>query len=132
LVAWEPPNLRFRAVVSAGTYLRAIARDLGDRLGVGAHLSALRREWIGPFRVEDALPLEALVPETPLLPPLALVRHLPQVPLEQGEATAVRQGRLVSRMGAAGEAVLVLNGELVAIAEGGPLGWQPRVVVPAS
>ena len=52
------PMLVFRATVSAGTYLRALARDLGERLGVGAHLTALRREAIGPLRVEDAVPLE--------------------------------------------------------------------------
>ena len=60
----DAPELTFRAAVSAGTYLRAIARDLGERLGVGAHLTALRREAIGPLRVEDAVPLDRLSPAT--------------------------------------------------------------------
>lgn len=43
-----------RFVVSSGTYIRALAHDLGERLGYGAHLAALRRTRIGPYRVEDA------------------------------------------------------------------------------
>ena len=57
---WTPPDVGFRATVSAGTYVRALARDLGERLGVGAHLTALRREAIGALRVEDAVPLDRL------------------------------------------------------------------------
>ena len=57
LVEYAPPELVFRVTVSAGTYVRALARDLGERLGVGAHLTALRRESIGALRVEDAVPL---------------------------------------------------------------------------
>ena len=52
----------FRAVVSAGTYVRALARDLGNQLGVGAHLTALRREAIGSLGMEDAVQLEQLGP----------------------------------------------------------------------
>jgi tRNA pseudouridine55 synthase len=44
---------------SKGTYVRALARDVGEALGVGAHLVALRREAIGPFRVEEAFALYA-------------------------------------------------------------------------
>ncbi len=46
--------------VSAGTYIRALARDLGEALGVGGHLTALRRTRVGDFRVEDALTMEQL------------------------------------------------------------------------
>ena len=53
------PSSSFRATVSAGTYIRAMARDLGERLGVGGHLTALRREAIGALRVEEAVPLDA-------------------------------------------------------------------------
>ena len=60
LVRFAPAEVSFRVTVSAGTYVRAIARDLGDELGVGAHLVELRREAIGALRVEDAVPLERL------------------------------------------------------------------------
>ncbi len=51
-------DVTFRVTVSTGTYIRAIARDLGEALGTGAHLTALRRESIGSLRVEDAIPLD--------------------------------------------------------------------------
>ena len=48
-------DVDIRVACSSGTYIRAIARDLGDLLGVGGHLTALRRSRIGPFSVEDAV-----------------------------------------------------------------------------
>ena len=48
------PEVRFRARVSTGTYIRALARDIGHDLGCGGHLTRLRRTSIGPFLVEDA------------------------------------------------------------------------------
>ncbi|MFL5449684.1 MAG: tRNA pseudouridine(55) synthase TruB, partial [Gemmatimonadales bacterium] len=68
LVEYRPPDLCFRAVVGPGTYVRALARDLGNQLGVGAHLTALRREAIGSLVVEDAVPLEQLGPAALLSP----------------------------------------------------------------
>lgn len=50
-----------RVACSKGTYVRALARDLGDALGVGGHLVALRREAIGPFAVDEAWDLDAFV-----------------------------------------------------------------------
>jgi tRNA pseudouridine55 synthase len=132
LVAWAPPVMQFRVAVSAGTYVRALARDLGERLGVGAHLSALRREWIGPLRVEDALPLDSLGPATVLWSPLDLVSHLPRVELAPEELDGVRHGRVVPRSGASGDVALVSEGRLVAVAEGVPEGWHPRVVLEAA
>ena len=48
--------------VSSGTYVRALARDLGTALGVGGHLTALRRTRVGRFGIGDAVPLETLEP----------------------------------------------------------------------
>jgi len=56
---WDPPELPFRLTCSKGTYVRSIARDLGEALGVGAHLAALRRTAIGDHRVERAWALPA-------------------------------------------------------------------------
>ena len=131
-VEWSAPVLRFRAVVSAGTYVRAIARDLGERLGVGAHLSGLRREWIGTLRVADAHPLDTIDAGTVLLPPLDLVAHLPRVELDPEELAAVSHGRPVARDLTTGEAALVREGRLVAVAEATPAGWHPRVVLEAA
>ena len=52
------PEARIRIACSKGTYIRAFARDLGEALGTGAHLSSLVRTKTGDFRVEDALSLE--------------------------------------------------------------------------
>jgi tRNA pseudouridine55 synthase len=134
LVRYEPPELTFRAAVSSGTYLRAIARDLGERLGVGAHLTDLRREAIGSLRVEDAVTLEQIGPAD-LLPPHALLQHLPRVDLDDAARTDVAHGRAVvdgreAGKRGSGEAVALLgDGELVAVAraEGGWL--RPTVVL---
>lgn len=55
LVAWEPPWATIEVACSAGTYIRALARDIGERLGCGAHVADLRRLASGPFTLEMAL-----------------------------------------------------------------------------
>jgi tRNA pseudouridine55 synthase len=72
----EPSEWAFRAEVSPGTYLRALARDLGEMLGCGGILSALRRTAMGPFDVSRAIPW----PEGDSPPPEALERAV--IPLE--------------------------------------------------
>jgi tRNA pseudouridine55 synthase len=131
LVEWAPPVLTFRVAVSPGTYIRALARDLGERLGLGAHLQALRREWIGGLRVEQAVALADLAPETPLLSPLDLLAHLPRVELGAEEVERVAHGRAVEGATApgGGEVALVAGGRLVAVAEAVDGCWQPRVVL---
>lgn len=54
LTGWEGPDVSFEVHCSKGTYIRSIAHDFGQRLGVGAHLVALRRTAIGPYDVADA------------------------------------------------------------------------------
>jgi tRNA pseudouridine55 synthase len=131
LVAWEPPSVTFRATVSPGTYLRAIGRDLGERLGVGAHLTALRREAIGPLRVDEAVPLDRVGPGD-LLPAARVLGHLPAVELDGEARAAVVHGRAVADRGAAepGVPVLLLAGdELVAVAHPREGRLQPTVVL---
>jgi tRNA pseudouridine55 synthase len=60
LTARRGPDVDFRVQCSKGTYIRSLAHDFGQALGVGAHLTALRREAIGPFHVDEAFPLDAL------------------------------------------------------------------------
>ena len=134
LVRYEPPDLSFRALVSTGTYLRAIARDLGKRLGVGAHLTALRREAIGSLRVEDGFTLEQLNP-TAVLPARVVLRDLPTAHLDEAARQAVAHGRAVVDSGevgkrGSGEAVALLgDGELIAVAKA-EHGWlRPTVVL---
>ena len=74
---------------STGTYVRALARDLGDALGVGGHLTALRRTRVGPFGLDDAVPLAALEESFTALPLVDVVRAL-FVPVEVDDATSDR------------------------------------------
>jgi tRNA pseudouridine55 synthase len=133
LVQYRPPCVSFRAQVSTGTYIRALARDLGERLGVGAHLTELRREAIGPLRVEDAVPLERIGRES-LLSALALLGHLPSVELDQAGREDVAHGRAVVDGRAAGQrgsgaVALLAEGELVAVARTGEGVLYPTVVL---
>jgi len=134
LVHYHPPDLCFRAVVSPGTYLRAIARDLGTRLGVGAHLTALRREAIGSISVEDAVSIEAIGHHS-VLSPETVLRDFPHVILDGPAGDAVIHGRAVkdrtdSGKRGTGEVVALLReGELVAVARAED-GWlRPTVVL---
>lgn len=60
LTAWEPPDVLLEVTCSPGTYVRALAQDLGQALGCGAHLAALTRQASGSFLLEDAITLEEL------------------------------------------------------------------------
>ncbi|AHF90112.1 tRNA pseudouridine synthase B [Opitutaceae bacterium TAV5] len=60
LTRWQSPEIDFRVKVSKGTYVRTLAHDLGDKLGCGGHLSALRRTACGPLTIDRAVTLEAL------------------------------------------------------------------------
>lgn len=129
VLRYDPPELEFLAEVGSGTYIRSLARDLGETLGVGAHLRALRREAIGTFQVADAVPADELRPEMPLMSPSALLGHLPGVEVDAAEAEGISHGRLVRRPAAEGLARLERAGELLAVAEGRDQGWQPLVVL---
>ncbi len=60
MLRFDPPELEVRALVGKGTYIRALARDLGAKLGCGGHLLSLRRTRVGSFAVGDAVSLERL------------------------------------------------------------------------
>jgi tRNA pseudouridine55 synthase len=95
LVDIAADRVTFRVRVSTGTYVRALARDLGDRLGVGAHLTELRRERIGGLDVEQAVQLDRIDAATPLLPLARVLEHLPALALTEEELAGVRHGRSV-------------------------------------
>ncbi|MBC8106258.1 MAG: tRNA pseudouridine(55) synthase TruB [Anaerolineae bacterium] len=63
LLNFEYPSLQLKIDCGRGTYIRAIARDLGDVLGVGGYLTQLRRTRIGAFSIDDAISIDQLSPE---------------------------------------------------------------------
>ncbi|MET0837406.1 MAG: tRNA pseudouridine(55) synthase TruB, partial [Marmoricola sp.] len=79
---------------TSGTYVRAIARDLGGRLGVGGHLVALRRTAVGPYELDVAHTLEELEDDLAVLPiGDAARRGFPSLDLDEEQTTDVRFGR---------------------------------------
>jgi tRNA pseudouridine55 synthase len=126
------PDVEFEVECSTGTYVRAIARDAGADLGVGGHLSQLRRTRIGPYDVDDALDLEHLDREhaaRALVPPLEALAHLPRVDVDDAAAQRIRHGGAVSVADApTGTLAVAHGGELVAVAEADGELVQPKKV----
>lgn len=101
LLEWSAPDARVDVECGKGTYVRALAADLGEALGCGAHLAALRRTASGGFDVAGAVTLQALDAMSEaqrdgcLLPAAALVAHLPRIDLDPASAAAFLNGRAV-------------------------------------
>lgn len=132
LARYDPPIVDIRAVVGPGTYIRAIARDLGQALGTGGHLEALRRVRVGPFRVEDAIPLGQVDSHARLLAPRELVADLPRVAVAPPDAVRIRHGQAVGAGAEPGQLAALVDGDvLVAVAAGREGRWQPMVVLEA-
>jgi tRNA pseudouridine55 synthase len=111
-----------------GTFVRTLAADLGRAVGVPAHLCALRRTAAGPFRLEQALPLEALERLAAedraallarIISPAEAVAFLPLVPVDANGAIALSRGRQLPRPGVADGLCRVVgpDGALVAVGE---------------
>jgi tRNA pseudouridine55 synthase len=137
LLGLAGPELRFQVRCSSGTYVRALARDLGRVLGVGAHLTGLVRTGIGTFDLGAAAPLDDLLDrasvEDRLIPPVAALSHMPSVAVGAHDVVKLRQGQSVAIEGEQrpeGETVGVLfNGDLLAVGtiQGGRI--RPRKVL---
>jgi len=87
---------RFVAEVSAGTYIRSLAHDLGQALGCGAHLTSLRRTRAGEFSILQAVPLDAIGPDTEGLHPRLVLPEMPCVTASVEQITYIRNGRPVN------------------------------------
>jgi len=114
---------------SSGTYIRAIARDLGAALGVGGHLTALRRTAVGSFDLAGARTLEELSDEFALVPIAAAARaSFPAVDLDDEQARQVRFGRRLPLEIEGITAVFAPEGEFLALYEPGPDAARPVAV----
>lgn len=139
------PRVRFSVRCSTGTYVRAIARDLGRALGVGAHLTALRRTSIGGFGVERAVGPDDLGDPASVrrarIDPIAAVGHLARANVERDDAHRLRHGQRIrvrsatlaqpegASGGLDGQLVAVVHqGDLLAIAQMSDGGLNPRKV----
>ncbi len=121
-------EIQFIASTGSGAYIRALARDMGERLGCGACLKELRRTRIGDFDVGEAVAADVLS-EQHLRPPASAVSHLPRISLNDDEKTAVTNGKAVEKsVGHTGDVALVSAGDLVAVAESDGSVLKPRIV----
>ena len=99
LLSYDGEIAEIACQVGPGTYIRALARDLGERLGGAAHLVGLRRTEVGPFRVSDAVRLEESLDRSDvlerLLDPLAALEGMPRLLVSQDERGLLGHGRLL-------------------------------------
>lgn len=106
---------------TSGTYVRALARDLGAALGVGGHLTSLRRTRIGPFRIEDAASLDDIAVAVLAAPGDIAVNVLGRLDVTAEEARDLRQGKRLTgaaaRVAGTRAAAIDPDGELVGIVE---------------
>ena len=134
-----------RVRCSAGTYIRSLARDVGEELGVGGHLTELRRTRSGTVDVAECVDLEGADLENVSTPGVFARRHLPAVDLSDDQVVRVRNGARVGiDVPEASTVALIGPGkDLVAVVDGTASGGQysitavfpaipPRVVAPTS
>lgn len=120
LVAARETELDVRVVASSGTYVRSLARDLGDALGVGGHLAALRRTRVGPFRLAQARTLEQLAERLDVIPLAdAVGTAFPRREVDAEQAAAVLHGARLPSLGLRGGPIGVFgpDGAVLALVE---------------
>ena len=132
----EGPLLAFEVTCTRGTYIRSLCHDLGTLQGSGGCLEALARTALGPFRLEDARPLEAIqrlagegrLAEA-LLPPAEAIAHLPALTLRPEAEERLRHGAALRPRDWAGDPPG--EGRVRLLAQGGALLAVGRVLPPA-
>ena len=148
VIDMSPPHVEIEVECGKGFYMRSLAHDLGQALGVGAHLAGLRRTAVGPFAEDDAVPLddavallEAEAVEDLVHAPDAVLADWPAVILNKRSVALARQGRDTrpppspgappARVGVKARGYGP-DGRLVALMECGPIPsvWHPYRVFP--
>jgi tRNA pseudouridine55 synthase len=139
LVEYNPPDLVLEIECSAGTYIRSLAHDMGEKLGTGAHLANLRRTKSGHFTIEECVSLRKLelgfidgTWDEYLRPAVDALPDFPRISVEGKNYEDVTFGRLIpADAPATGMAVAIgPDGDLVAILEAVEDGakWHPKKV----
>jgi tRNA pseudouridine55 synthase len=114
--AWVDVDVRVEC--SSGTYIRALARDLGEFLGVGGHLTALRRTRIGPFEVEEAVAINEEMVNELVSPAATATRLFTALFLNQEQAIDLANGKRIPLTAGSGvQAAVAPDGRLVGLLE---------------
>jgi tRNA pseudouridine55 synthase len=113
---------------SSGTYIRALARDLGAKLGIGGHLTALRRTRVGGYSIDQAAPLPEVGTPLKLIGSFEASKAFPTLELSEQDVIDIRHGKRLKNPDALeGEIAGVHNGTLIAMLT--PLGKQLKSLV---
>ena len=130
LLARRGDDLDVAVECTSGTYVRALARDLGAALGVGGHLTALRRTRVGPFDLSQARTLEQHAEQLALVPlDAAVAASFPRRELDADEAVALSYGKRLAPTGRPGPVgAFAPDGRCVALLEDVDAAARPTVV----
>ena len=96
VLEYEYPRLKLDVACGSGTYIRALARDIGARLGVGGYCSKLTRTAVGRFELPAALAPDVLDPQRDLLSPLLALEDLERVTVSESDARDIAVGRTIA------------------------------------
>ncbi|HST60644.1 MAG TPA: tRNA pseudouridine(55) synthase TruB [Longimicrobium sp.] len=136
VLSMDLPDVAFEVECGSGTYIRAIARDVGAALGVGGHLRELRRTRIGPHDVERAVSMDGLGDAervaASMISPADALSHLPRVIADAAGETEIRHGRTLPAPGelhvTGPVAIVSAGGGLLAVGESAEGIVRPRKV----
>ena len=130
VVSLDLPDVKVAVHCSSGTYVRAIAHDLGAALGVGGHLTALRRTAVGPFTLADARTIDELTESFTITPIADAARaSFPALDLDDDQAADVRVGRRLDLALDTTTALFAPDGEFLALYREGEDGRARAVAV---
>ncbi len=135
LLSWQDPYLQLEMTCSSGTYVRSLAHDLGQVLGCGGHITALKRTAIGDYSLSQATPLDHLHQETwtnNLLPADSAVQHLPRMTLSEEESARMKVGQRLKQSDDQPQATLARvyepGGRFLGLVKQRDGDWQPHKV----
>lgn len=136
LTDWDSPRFTLDVVCSAGTYIRSLAYDIGEVLGVGAYLAGLTRTASGAFNLADAVTLDSFLDssvwDSHVIDPVRALSDWPTVQLQTADCVALQQGRRFATSEQTDEAAFSLgidpNGHLIAVLRRTEGHWWPHKV----
>lgn len=136
ILSWDAPDFALLVTCSSGTYIRSLAYDIGEALGVGAYLAGLERTRSGNFTVQNALNLDEVLQadvdlHPHLLPPLTALADWQIVPVKDDQIRAIIQGRSIPAAADVADeyaAAVEQDGHLLAILEKRGATWKPHKV----